>query len=135
MKKIRILFCVWLVSVCLPWFTFDMEMTGGYYGIYMLPYFALQIVILAWWCLQSEKSKRILNIAVVLALITIPLSYFLCLGMWHAEANITRGFDIKLGLQTSTWCFWCSFCIAIVMIVLIIKRLLPIKGNRGARAV
>lgn len=123
MKKIRVLFCIWFVSFCLPWFTFDLKMTGGYCGIYMLPYFVLQIFVLAWWYLQRQKCKRILKFAVILALITIPLSYFVCVGMWHVEANVTRRFDIKLGLQTSTWCFWFSFCVAIVMIMLIIKRM------------
>lgn len=123
MKNIWVLFFVWLASFFLPWFTFDLKMTGGYYGIYMLPYFILQMFVLIWWYLQCEKCRRIWKFAVILVLITIPLSYLLCAGMWHVEANVTRGFDIKLGLETSTWCFWGSCCIALVMIALTIKRM------------
>ena len=92
-------------SMFLPWFSFDVQVTGVQWGYYFfLPMVIPFILIIACYSVfDSQNSLRV--ILMELSLISVPLLLVYELINWHV-AFITGEPSLRTGLRTALPTFW-----------------------------
>lgn len=105
-------FILLVLSVFLPWFTFNAKMMGYCWGFQFLKWLAVPLVVITVYLFQ-EKSKMYAVLCEV-SLIAIAAAYVVAFGRWQEVCNIAPGFQWNEGLYTATAGYWVSVLLFMV---------------------
>lgn len=109
-------FILFLLSVCLPWFTYNPEVMGYRYGIFFLPWMIVPILVLG--VSLFLKGKTALVVLSELSILSLLCAYIEAFGHWQEYCNIKIGYHWQDGLYTATVCYWLSLGLFLVFAVL-----------------
>lgn len=105
---IRTLFIVCLLSLFLPWFTYNASVMGYRYGFTFIKLFLLPMIVIAGYLFLPVQCKPLLVAAEFCSVANIVLP-IISLGLWQEICNIKGGFHLIEGLRTALPGFWISF--------------------------
>ena len=112
-KCLKALFILTLLSLCLPWFTYNAKVMGYRYGFAFLKWFAVPIAIET-LCLFWPRRNAVLIVLGELAHAANFAALALALGLWQQVCNIKSGIHWQEGFHTAQPGFWVSACFFIL---------------------
>ena len=112
-KYLKLMFALVLLTLCLPWFTYNAKVMGYRYGFVFLKWFLVPAGALA-VCLFWPKRKLPLVIVGELALLGNFGALVCALGLWQQVCNIKSGFQWMVGIRTAQPGYWVAVCIFIL---------------------
>lgn len=118
MKKKGLLigsFVLFVLSTCLPWFTFNARMMGYCWGYQFLKWLVVPMIIIVIYLFQ-ERSKMFIVLSEV-SLVSILAIYVIAFGRWQEVCNIAPGFQWDEGFHTATAGYWISVLLFAVFFV------------------
>ena len=104
-KCLKSLFILALLTLALPWFTYNAGVMGYRYGFVFLKWFFVPIAALA-ICLFWPKRKQIVIILGEIAHWGNFTALFCSLGLWQQVCNIKSGFHLMEGVRTAQPGYW-----------------------------
>lgn len=99
-------FILFVLSIFLPWFTFNAKMMGYCWGYQFLKWLIVPLLIIVIYLFQ-EQSKMFAVLS-ELSLIAILATYVIAFGRWQETCNIAPGFQWDEGFYTATAGYWIS---------------------------
>ena len=130
MKKKGLLigvFALFVLSTCLPWFTFNARMMGYCWGYSFLKWMIVPFIIILIYLLQDQS--KMFGILSELSLFAIFATYVIAFGRWQEVCNISSGFQWDEGIYTATVGYWIS-----VILFLVFSTLLQVHIFRNKNA-
>ncbi|MBR4289073.1 MAG: hypothetical protein IKT52_00315 [Oscillospiraceae bacterium] len=115
-KRLKALFGLTLLTLCLPWFTYNARVMGYRYGFAFLKWFLVPLAILA-LCLYWPKRSRILIVLGEAAHISNFTAIFTALGLWQQVCNIKSGFHLLEGIRTAQPGYWMAVGFFVIFFV------------------
>ncbi len=102
------LFC----SMFLPWFSFDVAVTGCQWGFYFLHLLAVPFAIIG-VCLYILTDRNPLYVMLMeLGLISVPTVLVYAMATWHVM-GITGEASVRTGLHTALPTFWVTMGLSV----------------------
>lgn len=120
-------FILFLLSVFLPWFTYNPKVMGYCWGFQFSYLWLVPVIIIGIYIFW--KSTATMFALCELSLITILGAYVFAFGRWQELCNIITGFQWKDGLHTATVGYWVSLGLFILLAVLLQIRKSPVKSH------
>lgn len=106
------LFVLFVLSIFLPWFTFNAKMMGYCWGYSFLKWLVVPVVIILLYLFQ-ERSKMFAILS-ELSLVSILMTYVVAFGRWQEVFHIVPGFQWDEGFYTATAGYWIPVLLFIV---------------------
>lgn len=104
-KRLKALFFLTLLTLCLPWFTYNASVMGYRYGFTFLKWFLLPVVVLAICLFWPKRSSIMIALGELAQAVNFVL--FVCaLGLWQQVCNIKSGFHLMEGVRTAQPGYW-----------------------------
>lgn len=106
-----------LVSVAMPWFTFDAQVMGYYWGARTIPWLLIPAAYIVFYVKHGSLGVRS-DILWGLSLLSFPAIYLYTFFTWPIQNNITGEINVNTSMCTATPCFWfallsvCAFAVA-----------------------
>lgn len=116
-KALKIIFILSVISLFLPWFTFNAKVMGYCWGWQFLSWFVIPVVIIAAYLFASKKSMILQVLAEVGTFVNL-VSLVIAFGKWEEKKNINTGFQWNDGLHTAQIGFWISAVLFLTFFVL-----------------
>lgn len=119
MKRKNVLivsFILFLLSVFLPWFTFNPKVMGYRWGFLFLPYMIVPIAVIAMSAFVKRRKPFI--VLSELSLLSVLSVYVMSFGRWQEYCNIATGFRWSDGFYTATVGYWLSLGLFLVFALL-----------------
>lgn len=131
---LKILFVLSVLSLWLPWFTFNAKMTGYRYGVMFWPWFVQYIVLVGAALFSNGVGRRPVAgwVAVSSALLNL-CAMVAAAGKWMERANIDGGFHLWTGLRTARAGYWISAALFLGVFLLLGYHLLSRKNKNDER--
>lgn len=104
-KYVKVLYLLTVLTLFLPWFTYNARVMGYRFGFAFLKWFAVPMVFLA-LSLFSPGRNRFMIILAELAHLGNFAALFCALGFWQQVCNIKSGFHLLEGLKTAQVGYW-----------------------------
>ena len=104
-KHLKLLYLLTVLTLFLPWFTYNYRVMGYRFGFAFMKWFAVPMGILA-LSLFSPGRKRFMTILAELAQLGNFATLFFALGFWQQDCNIKSGFHLLEGLKTAQVGYW-----------------------------
>lgn len=120
MKKKDLLYSVFVMfvlSIFLPWFTFNAKIMGYCWGYNFLKWMIVPVIIIVIYLFQ-EHSKMFIVLS-ELSLVSILTTYVIAFGRWQEICNISSGFQWDEGLHTATAGYWVSLSLYLCFTVIL----------------
>lgn len=114
---LRGLYVLSVLSVFLPWFTYDAKMMGYCCGYNFLKWLLIPLIIIAAYLIKREHSTILLVFAefsMIANLVTLVIAF----GRWQETRNIITGFHWEDGFHTAMPTYWISVAIFVAFFVL-----------------
>lgn len=115
-KRLKALFVLTLLTLCLPWFTYNAGVMGYRYGFAFLKWFLPPVVVLA-ICMFWPKRSNIVIVFGELAQTANFVALVCALGMWQQVCNIKSGFHWLEGIRTAQPGYWVAFGFFVIFFV------------------
>ena len=115
-KRLKALFVLTVLSLCLPWFTYNADVMGYRHGFAFLKWFFLPVGVLA-VCLFWPKRSNIVIVFGELAQTANFVALVCALGMWQQVCNIKSGFHWLEGIRTAQPGYWVAFGFFVIFFV------------------
>ena len=125
-KHLKVLFILTIVTLCLPWFTYNANVMGYRFGFSFIKWFLMPTVLMAVCVFWPGRSTGIMILG-ELAHLGYFASMFLVLGLWQQVCNIKAGFHWIEGIRTAQPGYWVAMGYFAVFFVCFQKELL--KGK------
>lgn len=120
-------------SLFLPWFSFDVAVTGCQWGFYFLPLFAVPFMFIG-ICQFILTDKNPLYAALMeVSLISVPVLLVYKMATWHVMF-ITGEASLQTGLYTALPTFWVAMGLAVAAFLAYQPCLLRKKKNDSLTA-
>ncbi len=113
----KTVFILAVISVFLPWFTYNSDMMGYFYGFYFLDCLAVPLIIMALDVFGVVKDKRFKVLSVVASPAYIVI-WILTGLVWQERANIIGGLHPEDLLYTAIFGYWVSGALMIINFVM-----------------
>lgn len=113
-KCLKMLFVLTLLSLCLPWFTYNARVMGYRYGFVFLKWFLAPTAALA-ICLFWPGRKLPLVVLGEFALLSNFVVLACALGLWQQVCNIKSGFQWVEGIRTAQPGYWMAVCFFVLL--------------------
>lgn len=110
-------FMLFLLSVFLPWFTYNPKVMGYCWGFQFFFIWLVPVIIIGIYVFW--KSTAAMFVLSELSLIAILGTYIFAFGRWQELCNIISGFQWKDGLHTATVGYWISLCLFLMLAILL----------------
>ena len=117
-KWLKIIYVLTFVSIFLPWFTFNAQMTGYTHGWLYLDWFVVQMIFIGIYLFGKKKSRALMILAEAGAVMNL-VAMVLVFGLWQGRANIILGFQWRDGLITAQPGYWVAAALFITLFVLL----------------
>ena len=108
-KYLKLMFVLTLLTLCLPWFTYNAKVMGYRYGFAFLNWFLMPAAALA-VCLFWPGRKLPLVVLGEFALLGNFVALVCALGLWQQVCNIKPGFQWMEGVRTAQPGYWMAVC-------------------------
>lgn len=116
-KPVQIVsYLLFLISVLLPWFTYNPEVMGYRYGVIFLPWMIVPLIVMG--ISVFLKRKTILVVLGELGIFLMAGMYIEALGHWQEYCNIKTGYHWGEGVYTATAGYWLSLGLFLVFTVI-----------------
>lgn len=113
---LQILFGLTVVSVFLPWFTYNAKVMGYCWGFQFLKWMAVPLLLTAAYLFAPKLRKELLPLAECGMLVNMGVVAS-ALGCWQTVCNITSGFHWKDGLHTALPTYWIAAALFLIFFV------------------
>ncbi len=121
-------YILFVLSLLLPWFSYNPQVMGYCHGYGFLPWLALPMLVLAAGILcRAGKGPRIALCE--LGLLGMLAVLVWALGGWQQVSNIRSGFWLQEGLATARVGYWVS-C-ALYLLLAVMTQVFLIKGQKA----
>lgn len=110
-------FLLFVLTVFLPWFTFDAKIMGYCWGWHFFKYLAVPIIVIAIYLLQG-KGKMFMVLAELASAIILAV-YVIAFGRWQEYFHIAPGFQWMEGFYTATAGYGLSLSMFLLFSVLL----------------
>ena len=127
-KYLKVLYLLSVLSLCLPWFTYNANVMGYRFGFVFLSWFAVPLALLA-GCLFWPKWNTGMVILGELAHLGNFAALFCALGFWQQVCNIKAGFWLAEGIYTAQPGYWIAVVTFILLFVSNQIELFRFAGN------
>ena len=125
-KYLKVLYLLCVLSLCLPWFTYNANVMGYRFGFVFLSWFAVPLVLLA-CCLFWPKRNTGMVILGELAHLGNLAALFCALGFWQQVCNIKSGFWVAEGIYTAQPGYWIAVSLFVICFVCFQIELLRVE--------
>ena len=98
-------FVLCVVSLCLPWFTYNAKLMGYRLGLTFVKWYALPLVLIGSYLFREKKSEIGALMAEISVIANLVISVVL-FGRWQELCNIVSGFQWTDGFHTAQPGFW-----------------------------
>ncbi len=115
---LRTAYILSVLSIFLPWFTYNPKVMGYCWGYRFLPWMAVPLVITALYVFSREQKLPLAILAELGAAANLGI-LVVVLGSWQEFANIIDGFQWKDSLHTATVGYWISAMLFLTQFVLL----------------
>lgn len=102
-----------LASVVMPWFTFDAQVTGYYWGTCTIPWILIPAAYIVFYVRHGSLGVRS-DVLLELSLLSFPAIYLYTFFTWPIQNNITGKINVDTSMCTATPCFWFALLIVCV---------------------
>lgn len=102
-----------LISVFLPWFTYNASVMGYCWGFYFLKWLALPLGMIALYLFAPKSNKAFLFLAEAGSIANLVI-LVIAFGKWQEVCNINSGFHWKDGLHTALPTYWISAALFLI---------------------
>ena len=102
-----------LLSVAMPWFTFDAQAMGYYWGTRTIPWILAPAAYIVFYASRGSLGVHY-DILWELSLLSFPAIYLYTFFTWPIQNNITGQINMNTSLCTATSCFWFALLSACV---------------------
>jgi len=116
-KLLRILYVLSVVSIFLPWFTYNPNIMGYCWGYFFVKWFAVPQIIIGLYLFGREKIAPPAELAQVCMVGNLAV-LAVALGKWQEVCNIIQGFHWEDGFHTALPTFWAAVAIFTAMLIL-----------------
>lgn len=96
-----------VISLFLPWFTYDARMMGYCWGTQYVLYFLIPLVLVGLYLFSAKSNWLHIILAEFGAVMNLVL-LVLIFGTWQEGRNIVAGFHWRDGFETAQPAFWCA---------------------------
>lgn len=129
---LKILFVLSVLSLWLPWFTFNANMMGYRYGIMFWPWFVQYIVLVGAALFSNSVGRRPVAgwVAAVSALLNL-CAVVAAAGKWMERANIDGGFHLRTGLRGAQVGYWISAALFLGVFLLLVSHLRKTRSEQN----
>ena len=107
-KRLKALFVLTWLTLCLPWFTYNASVMGYRYGFAFIKWFLLPLGVIA-LCLFWPKRDAVMIALGEAAHIANFIAIITALGLWQQVCNIKSGFHWLEGIHTAQPGYWVAF--------------------------
>lgn len=115
-RYLKIIFLLLLVSLFLPWFTYDAKMMGYCWGYQFLKWLAVPLIIIAGYLFVPIRNKIYLILTEVSMIANLSI-LVIVFGRWQEACNIVTGFQWKDGWYTALPTYWMSAALFVTFFV------------------
>lgn len=102
-----------LASVAMPWFTFDAQIMGYYWGAGTIPWTLIPAGYIVFYARHGSLGAGS-DILWELSLLSFPATYLYTFFTWPIQSNITGEINVSTSMCTATPFFWFSLLSACV---------------------
>ena len=128
-KYLKILFVLGLLTLCLPWFTYNAKVMGYRYGFAFWKWFAMPNIVLVFCLFWPERKLPVIVLGEIGCIANFAV--LVCaLGLWQQVCNIKPGFRWLEGVRTALPGYWIALSFFILFFFCFQIEL--IKGQRKA---
>lgn len=129
-KYLKIIFILSVISIFLPWFTYDANIMGYCWGYCFLKWFAVPMIIIALYLFASIDNKVFLAMAELSMVLNLVIMVF-AFGRWQEVCNIVEGVQWQDGFVTALPTYWLSAVLFLVFFIVFQYDLLTCElGSR-----
>ena len=124
---LRGLYVLSVLSVFLPWFTYNARMMGYCFGYNFLKWFMIPQIIIAVYLIKRKYSTILLaltELSMVANLVTLVIAF----GRWQETRNIIAGFHWEDGFRTALPTYWIT--VAVFFVFFILFQCVELKRRR-----
>ena len=104
------LYILMILSLFLPWFTYNPKVMGYRFGYTFMEWFLIPLVILGIYLFKKENSRIMFALAELSVIANICL-LTIAFGKWQDVCNIQTGFHWKDGFITALPTYWLSVAV------------------------
>ena len=104
-KYLKILFVLTLLTLCLPWFTYNTKVMGYRYGFAFLKWFLIPAAALTICLFWPERNLPVVILGEIAHMGNFAALFF-SLGLWQQVCNIKSGFYLMEGIRTAQPGYW-----------------------------
>lgn len=127
-KHLKVLFVLTIVTLCLPWFTYNANVMGYRFGFSFTKWFLVPTVLMAACVFWPRRSTGIMILG-ELAHLGNFASLILALGLWQQVCNIKAGFHWIEGIRTAQPGYWVAVGFFVLFFACFQVELLNRKGK------
>ena len=122
-STLKLLYVLSVLSLFLPWFTYNASIMGYCRGIEFLPFFLIPFCIFAFFLFKFRGSTLWGVLCQASALADVGILVYI-LGFWQKHHNIRDGFQLTDGLHTAQAGFWLAVGLHTTFLILLTVSLL-----------
>lgn len=111
---LRVSFVLSVLSLCLPWFTYNARVMGYRYGIAFVKWYAVPFVFIGIHLFSEKISEVTALLAEVSVTANLVVSVWL-FGRWQEICNIAAGFQWTDGFRTAQAGFWIAAGLMLIL--------------------
>lgn len=112
--NIFVVYILQIVSMFLPWFTYNAKVMGYCWGIQYILYFLLPLAMVASFLFSRSPNLVQIILAEFGSVMNLVL-LILVFGTWQEGRNIIEGFHWRDGFRTAQPAFWCAAICAVLV--------------------
>lgn len=112
-KYLKLLFVLTLLTLCLPWFTYNAKVMGYRYGFTFIKWFLVPMIILT-ICLFWPRQNTTMIVLGELAQVANFTAIVCAFGLWQQMCNIKSGFHWLEGFRTAQPGYWMAMCFLVL---------------------
>lgn len=122
-SALKLLYVLSVLSLFLPWFTYNASIMGYCRGFEFLPFFLIPFCISALFLFKFRGSTLWGVLCQASALADVGILVYI-LGFWQKYRNIRDGFQLTDGLHTAQAGFWLAVGLHTAFLILLTVSLL-----------
>lgn len=125
-NALRGIYVLTILSLLLPWFTYNASIMGYCWGYLFLSYFLIPILISGLYLFRFRGNLIWGFLCRICAVVNLGILIY-ALGHWQTLCNIRDGFQLMDGLRTAQSGFWLAAVFHISFFVMVFVSLFSKK--------
>ena len=115
-KHLKVLFALTLLTLCLPWFTYNAKVMGYCHGYAFMKWFIVPLALVG-LCVFYPRRKTLLILLAEAGQLASFFDFAFAFGYWQQVCNIRAGAQWLEGFHTVQPGYWVSVCFFVLFFV------------------